>query len=137
MNYDTAVTTCGANGMNLLNVNSVELEDYMLSYSNIQWPYGNFWHLGKNGTVCSTFSNEKKLFYFKTQLTCTNLAYFHCEYQSKLKLFYLTEKRDLKLYFAASAPKYKAVEEPEESMKQIFNKTQKNIFLLSVLTFKS
>ena len=84
MNYDTAATTCTANGMTILSVNTVELENYMLSFSNIQWPYGYFWFLGKNGTVCSTFSNDKSLFYFKTQMTCTTNAFFHCEYQSKL-----------------------------------------------------
>ena len=83
MNYDTAATTCAANTMNLLNVDSVELENYMISYSNIQWPYGNFWYLGKTGTLCSTFTIDKMLTFFKTQVTCTNTAYVHCEYQSK------------------------------------------------------
>ena len=81
--YDNAATACANNGMTLLDLNSVELENYMFSYSNIQWPYGYFWYLGKTGTVCSLFSNDRSLFYFKTQLACTINAYFHCEYQSE------------------------------------------------------
>ena len=84
MNYDAAVTTCAANGMSILNVNSVDIENYMISYSNVQWPYGYFWYLGKNATLCSLFSNDKKLSFFKTQLACTINAYVHCEYQSKI-----------------------------------------------------
>jgi hypothetical protein len=81
--YDAAVTTCTANGMKIFNADSVDTENAMVSFSNVQWPYGNFWVEGKSGTICSAFSNDKKLSYFKTQSTCTLNAYFHCEYQSK------------------------------------------------------
>lgn len=84
LNYDTAAATCVANGMTLLNVDSVELENIMISYSNIQWSYGFFWYLGKTGSLCSTLTNDKKLFYFKAQIACTFAVFFHCEYQGKI-----------------------------------------------------
>ena len=85
MNYDAAAAECVARGMNLLNVDSADVENYMLSYSNIQWSFGFFWYLGKAGAVCSSFINEKRLFYYKLQIPCLSIGYFHCEYQSKFK----------------------------------------------------
>jgi hypothetical protein len=84
MTYDNAVASCTSNGMKILNSNSADVENFMISYSNVQWPYGSFWTEGKNGTGCLSFSNDKRLTYYKTMATCTNSAYFHCEYQGKL-----------------------------------------------------
>jgi hypothetical protein len=60
--YDAAVTACTANNMDIFNADSVDTENAMVSYSNVQWPYGNFWVEGS---------------------TCTANAYFHCEYQGE------------------------------------------------------
>jgi hypothetical protein len=81
--YDDSVATCNANGMKILNTTTPEIENAMVAYSNIQWPYGLFWVEGKTGSNCNVFSNDKKLSYFKTTAACSSDAYFHCEYQSK------------------------------------------------------
>jgi hypothetical protein len=81
-NYDDAVTTCANLGMKILNTNTSNLESSMVSYLNMQFPYGSFWVEGKSGSNCATFSNDKRLSYVKTTASCSNNAYFFCEYQS-------------------------------------------------------
>jgi hypothetical protein len=47
--------------MKLYIANSTEEIDSMSKFSNIQWPFGNFWVNGKNGSNCAIFSNTGRL----------------------------------------------------------------------------
>lgn len=86
--YDQAVSICESNGMKIYNADTVNHEKALVSYSDVQWPFGSFWAQGKSGVNCTSFSNIKRLSYFKTESPCTTLAYFHCEYESKIQFFF-------------------------------------------------
>jgi hypothetical protein len=83
-NYDNAVATCADNGMKIYNAASTTDANAMLSYSDINWPYGSFWTEGKFGLNCTAVTNDNKLNFYMTRITCSTPTYFHCEYTCKL-----------------------------------------------------
>jgi hypothetical protein len=90
--YDDAVKTCAANGMKIYNADAAGSSSSLISYSNLQWPFGTFWVDGKSGSNCSAVTNDKRLSFAKTDISCVapNLFtpppknYFHCEFICKL-----------------------------------------------------
>ena len=96
--YDQAVDICESNGMRIYNADAVNHGKALVSYSDVNWPFGSFWAKGKSGVNCILFSNDKRLSFFKTESLCTTKTYFHCEYESKIQ-FQLAGKKLKIVYF--------------------------------------
>jgi hypothetical protein len=79
-NYDESVLICANNGMKIFNANDTVVDNALTSFSNLQWPYGTFWIEGKYGSVCAASSDTGRITFERTNLTCSNGNYFHCEF---------------------------------------------------------
>lgn len=90
--YNEAVSACSAMNMTLFVTNSTEDSNAISKFTDINWPYGKFWVNGKSGSNCSILSNDKRVNYTKTESPCTTKTYFHCEFESNLKLYFLDDK---------------------------------------------
>lgn len=85
-NYDSILTTCLVNNMELLTVDSPEVEAAITTYTGTLYPSGWLWIAGKNGTKCSVLEKTNILLPFAVKtIDCFNLFYSFCGYTSKEK----------------------------------------------------
>lgn len=112
MNYDTAAATCIANGMAIFDADSVQTENMLSSYANVQWPYGTFWVYGKSGTLCSALSDAGQTDFAKKNLTCSTAYHFICAF---IGIWILNDSKKTNLVnFPATSPNVVKPEEPVE-----------------------
>ena len=83
MIYDSAASTCIANGMTLFDSNTADMDNALLSYSNTQWPWGSFWIAGRGAFFCSAMSDSLQTLFTKQNLGCLTFNYFNCEFIGK------------------------------------------------------
>jgi hypothetical protein len=84
--YDQTVAYCIANGMELLSVDSPEVEPAIVAHANSQYSSGWLWIVGKNGTNCSVFKRISSATSFVSTTTACNQGFYsYCSYQGKKK----------------------------------------------------
>jgi hypothetical protein len=83
--YDQTVAYCIFNGMELLAIDSPEVEAAIIAHANLQYSSGWLWIAGKNGTNCNVLKRvSSATSFFSTTFNCGQGFYSYCSYQSKV-----------------------------------------------------
>jgi hypothetical protein len=77
--YDDAVKTCEASGMKIFDAKTAPEKAAINRYTDIQYPYGDFWVKGKSGADCSIVTSQSQIHYYLGKSLCTTKTHFHCE----------------------------------------------------------
>jgi hypothetical protein len=79
--YDQTVAYCIANGMELFNVDSPDVEAAIVAHANLQYSSGWLWITGKTGTNCNVFKRvSSATSFFSTSTACNQLFFSYCSY---------------------------------------------------------
>lgn len=71
--------TCEASGMKIFDANTASEKTAVNRYTDIQYPYGDFWVKGKTGADCSAVTSLNQIHYYIGTNPCTTKTHFHCE----------------------------------------------------------
>jgi hypothetical protein len=79
-NYDAAQTTCTANGMTLMAINSPEVSASVINYSNSRTIATSTWIEGKTAAGCSALTRTSSVSsFYQTTADCSNAYFVFCQ----------------------------------------------------------